>query len=376
MAAKRQRRKLTPEFKAKIAIEALREREPIVELAKRYKVHPNQITAWKRQLLDQSAEGFRSGNDRRIEDQSELIEHLYQKIGQSQVELDWLKKNLVCSTAAKRAIIERDTELSVVRQCELIGLPHSSYYYQAVGESALNLELMRRIDEQYLRAPAYGVGMMLQHLRRLGYAINIKRVRRLYRLMGIEGLVPRPSLSKLRKGPDHTVYPYLLRGLVIDRPNQVWATDITYVPMPRGFLYLVAIIDWYTRFVLSWEISNSLENAFCREALQRALAQYGCPEIFNSDQGSQFTAHTFTRILLDHDIAISMDGRGRALDNVFIERLWRSYKYEYLYLFLPETGMELYRGTETSMLHFNTARPHSTFDGQSPADLYLIARQS
>ncbi len=281
MAAKRQRRKLTPEFKAKIAIEALREREPIVELAKRYKVHPNQITAWKRQLLDQSAEGFRSGNDRRIEDQSELIEHLYQKIGQSQVELDWLKKNLVCSTAAKRAIIERDTELSVVRQCELIGLPHSSYYYQAVGESALNLELMRRIDEQYLRAPAYGVGMMLQHLRRLGYAINIKRVRRLYRLMGIEGLVPRPSLSKLRKGPDHTVYPYLLRGLVIDRPNQVWATDITYVPMPRGFLYLVAIIDWYTRFVLSWEIYNGP-----RKLDQRSCKSQGVAWATNRDNPS------------------------------------------------------------------------------------------
>jgi len=271
-------------------------------------------------------------------------------------------------------MIDRQAELSVVRQCELIGLPHSMYYYQAVGESARNLELMRCIDEQYLRTPAYGVGMMHPHLRRLGYAINIKRVRCLYRLMGIEGLVPRPLLSTPHKGPDHTVYPYLLRGVVIDRPNQVWASDITYIPMPCGFLYLTAIIDWYTRFVLAWEISNSLENTFCCEALHRALEQYGCPEIFNTDQGSQFTAHTFTRILLDHGIAISMDGRGRALDNVVIERLWRSSKYEYLYLSLPETGMERYRGTENSMRQFNTIRPHSSFNGQSPADSYLITR--
>lgn len=275
---------------------------------------------------------------------------------------------------AKRAMIDREAELSLVRQCELIDLPRSTYYYQPVGESALNLELMRRIDEQYLCTPGYGVGMMHDHLLRLGYRVNIKRISRLYRLMGIEGLVPRPSLSKPHRGPDHTIYPYLLRGLVIDRPNQVWASDITYIPMLHGFLYLVAIIDWYTRFVLTWEISNSLENTFCCDALHRALHLYGQPEIFNTDQGSQFTAHTFTHILLDHGIAISMDGKGRALDNVFVERLWRSYKYEYLYLFLPETGTELYRGTETYMHHFNTTRPHSTFAGRSPADLYLSAR--
>lgn len=268
-------------------------------------------------------------------------------------------------------MIESDVTLSVVRQCELIDLSHSTYYYHPVGESELNLELMRHIDEQYMRTPEYGVGMMLMHLQALGYQINVKRVRRLYRLMGIEGLVPGPSLSKPKKGRDHTVYPYLLRGVEIERANQVWSTDITYIPMPRGFLYLTAIVDWHTRFILSWEISNSLENSFCREALERALSLYGRPEIFNTDQGSQFTAHSFTSILSSNGIAISMDGRGRALDNVFIERFWRSYKYEYLYLRLPGNGTELYSGTDAYMQHFNTTRPHSSLEGRSPAALYL-----
>jgi putative transposase len=269
-------------------------------------------------------------------------------------------------------MIDPAAELSIVRQCELIELAHSSYYYQPVGETPLNLELMGIIDRQYLETPAYGVGMMHAHLRALGFLINAKRVQRLYRLMGIEGLVPRPSLSKPAKGRDHSVHPYLLRDVVVERANQVWSTDITYVPLPSGFLYLTAVVDWYTRFILSWEISNSLENTFCCEALERALELYGCPEIFNTDQGSQFTAHNFTSILSSNGIAISMDGRGRALDNVFIERFWRSYKYEYLYLCVPESGAELYRGTGAYVQHFNASRPHSALGGRSPADLYLL----
>jgi len=263
--------------------------------------------------------------------------------------------------------------LSLLRQCELLGLPRSSYYYQPATESEDNLKLMRLIDEQYLRTPYYGVGMMHSHLLRLGHSINIKRVRRLYGIMGLVGLVPQPSTSTAahRSNPEHVVYPYLLRGVEITRRNQVWSTDITYVPMPGGFFYLTAVIDWYSRFVLSWAISNSLDNSFCIAAVNQAIDEYGCPEIFNTDQGSQYTARNFLAVLDKHKIAISMDGRGRALDNVFIERLWRSYKYEYLYLSCPDTGVELHQGTERYLEHFNRQRPHSSLAGCSPADIYL-----
>ena len=270
-------------------------------------------------------------------------------------------------------MVDPASALSIVRQCQLLGLSRSSYYLEPTPESALNLTLMRLIDEQYLSTPYYGVGMMLAHLRRLGHAVNIKRVRRLHRLMGIEALVPKPPTSTPASAdaPAHRIYPYLLRGVAITRINQVWSTDITYLPMPRGFLYLAAVIDWYSRFVLSWEISNSLDGSFCRDALTSALKRYGQPEIFNTDQGSQFTAQSFTSILRSHDIAISMDGRGRAIDNVFVERLWRSYKYEYLYLNSPSAAEELYRGTGAYFEEFNWSRPHSSLDGRSPGTLYL-----
>ncbi len=262
--------------------------------------------------------------------------------------------------------------MSIQRQCELLGLSRSSYYYQPATESPLNLSLMRLIDEQYLRTPSYGVGMMHLHLRLLGHQINIKRVRRLYRLMGLEALVPKPptSLVAASDDPEHRIYPYLLRGLEITRANQVWSTDITYLPMRHGFMYLTAVIDWFSRYVLSWEISNSMDTGFCRSALLQAIEQFGCPEIFNTDQGSQFTARSFTSLLLEQKIAISMDGRGRALDNVFIERLWRSYKYEYLYLSCPETASELYEGTEQYLRHFNEHRPHSSLGGSTPQRIY------
>lgn len=261
--------------------------------------------------------------------------------------------------------------MSIHRQCELLGLARSSYYYQPAEESPYNLELMRLIDEQYLETPYYGVGMMYDHLLNLGHQINIKRVRRLYRIMNLVGLVPQPSTSTPANGAEHVIYPYLLRGVEITHANHVWSTDITYVPMPSGYFYLTAVIDWYSRYVLAWAISNSLENSFCIAALSEALEQYGSPEIFNTDQGSQFTARNFLDVLRQHQIAISMDGRGRALDNVFIERLWRSYKYEYLYLSCPDSGPALHQGTEQYFGHFNHQRPHSSLAGQAPATLYL-----
>jgi putative transposase len=217
----------------------------------------------------------------------------------------------------------------VKRQCALVGVARSSVYYQAVGESEYNVRLMRMLDEQYTRTPFYGARRMTEWLRTQGHAVNHKRVERLLRRMGIEAIYPRKRLSQ--PAPGHEIYPYLLRGVAIERPDQVWSTDITYIRLRRGFAYLVAVLDWYSRYVLSWELSTTLETEFCLAALERALGD-GTPEIFNTDQGAQFTSGDFTGRLKAVGIAISMDGRGRALDNVFVERLWRTVKYEEVYL--------------------------------------------
>ena len=258
--------------------------------------------------------------------------------------------------------------LSIVRQCGLVAISRSSFYYEGKGESPLNLNLMRLIDAQFLETPWYGSRQMARHLRRLGYTVGRKRVRRLMRLMGLQAIYQKPRTSDPH--PDHRIYPYLLRGLAIERANQVWCTDITYIPMRRGFLYLVAIMDWWSRKVLAWRLSNTLDVDFCVEALEAALARHGKPEIFNTDQGSQFTSATFTQVLKDAGVKISMDGRGRWMDNVFIERLWRSLKYECVYLQAFETGSEARAGIGRWIDYYNTSRPHSVFDGRTPEEVY------
>lgn len=274
------------------------------------------------------------------------------------------------SVSEKRRLVAIHPQISLARQCQLLDLARSVYYYQPAGESAHNLELMRQIDEQYMRTPYYGVRMMYSYLRhRLGYQVNLKRVRRLYRKMGLEAICPKPNLSK--SNPVHKIYPYLLRNVVIDRVNQVWSTDITYMPMRYGFLYLTAVIDWYSRCVLSWELSNSLDVSFCITAVKTALATYNKPEIFNTDQGSQFTSNLFTGLLLDNCIQVSMDGKGRATDNAFVERLWRSVKYDYLYLHVPESGLELYQGLLQYFEEYNYERPHSSLGYRTPAEIYF-----
>ena len=225
---------------------------------------------------------------------------------------------------------EDHPKLSVRQQCDLLGLNRSSFYYEAVPEKEYNLQLMNLIDEQYTKTPFYGSPKMTAWLRRSGHLINIKRVKRLMRKMGIMAIYPGKNISK--RNQQHKIYSYLLKGLDITRSNQVWATDITYIRLKKGFVYLVAIIDLHSRYVLSWRLSNTLDSHFCTEALKEALAKYGKPEIFNSDQGCQFTGEDFTKILLSHEVKISMDSKGRALDNIFVERLWRSVKYENIYL--------------------------------------------
>src|SRR3978361_828308 len=247
------------------------------------------------------------------------------------------------SVERRRQMIEPGhPKLSVVRQWELVSISRSGFYYQPTGETPLNLMLMRLIDVQFLETPWYGSRQMARHLRREGYTVGRKRVRRLMARMDLVPIYQRPRTTVPH--PDHQVYPYLLREMVIDRPNQVWCADITYIPMRRGFLYLVAVMDWSTRKVLSWRVSNTMDVEFCIEALEDALARFGRPDIFNSDQGSQFTSPRFTGVLQAAGVRISMDGRGRWMDNVFIERLWRSLKYECVYLHAFETGSELRTG--------------------------------
>jgi putative transposase len=258
--------------------------------------------------------------------------------------------------------------LSVTRQCRLLSIQRSSYYYKPKPIKAEDLKLMRLIDEQYLKEPTWGSRSMRNHLRRLGYKINRKRVQRLMRLMGIEAIYPKPKTS--RPHPAHKVYPYLLRNLTIDRPNQVWAADITYIPMGHGYMYLVAVMDWYSRKVLAWRVSNTMDTDFCVEALKEAIRRFGTPEIFNTDQGSQFTSEAFTGVLKAHDINISMDGRGRCQDNIFIERLWWTLKYHYIYLRSFDNGAELRKALRGWFSFYNKERFHQALDNLTPDEVY------
>ncbi len=263
-------------------------------------------------------------------------------------------------------------DLSIGKQCKLLSISRSSFYYRPKGETALNLMLMRKIDEQFLEAPFFGVRQMTWHLRNEGHLENEKRIRRLMRLMGLMPIYQKPNTSKAAK--EHKTYPYLLRGLRVDRPNQVWASDITYLPMRRGFLYLVAIMDWHTRKVLAWRISNTLEAEFCAEALNEAIARFGPPEIMNTDQGSQFTSFAWTERLRRSGVRISLDGKGRFLDNIFVERLWRSLKYECVYLHAWETGSEAKAGVAKWIEFYNRRRPHSALGGKPPAVVYWLRK--
>lgn len=275
------------------------------------------------------------------------------------------------SNVDKIAMIEPNhAQLSIVRQCELLALSRATYYRSTdwADESDENLALMNLIDKEYTRHPFYGSRKMRDYLRRIGLKVNRKRVQRLMQKMGIKSVAPSPNTSKPNIA--HKVYPYLLNGLEIKQANHVWCTDITYVRLSGGFVYLVAVMDWYSRKVLSWEVSASMDESFCVSALERALRLYPKPQIFNTDQGSQFTSKAFTKVLKKHEIRISMDGKGRCMDNIFIERLWRSVKYEEIYLNDYATTEELRKALRKYFHFYNTERPHQTFEGATPLETY------
>ena len=274
-------------------------------------------------------------------------------------------------------MIDPTHTVPVVRQCQLLGLSRSTAYYQPRPGSDRGLGLMRRIDELHLQYPFAGARMLRDLLRQEGQAIGRRRVASLMRRMGITALYRKPCTTQ--RHPAHRIYPYLLRDVTITRPNQVWAADITYIPMRRGFVYLFAILDWASRRVLAWRLSNTLTTDFCLDAVREAITQYGCPEIFNTDQGCQFTSHEFTGLLTHHGIQISMDGKGCWRDNVFVERLWKSIKYEEIYLHAYETVSAAHQGLERYLTFYNQTRPHQALDGQTPDQVYydhLTTRQT
>jgi putative transposase len=267
-------------------------------------------------------------------------------------------------------MIELDhPRISTARQCRLLGLPRSTYYHRPQPRPAEDLQLMRKIDEVYLANPVFGSRQMARWLRRQGYLVNRKRVQRLMRLMGLEAIYPKPNTS--RANPEHRVYPYLLRKLKVVRPNQVWGMDITFIPLEGGFIYLCAVMDWYSRAVLAWGLSNTLDATFCIEAVQRAVTEYGPPEIFNTDQGCQFTSAAFTAPLLALGVKLSMDGKGRALDNIFVERLWWTVKWHEVYLKSYRSQIDADANLDRFFRFYNEQRPHSAFEGDvTPLEVY------
>jgi putative transposase len=273
------------------------------------------------------------------------------------------------SRERRKEMVEPDHQkLSITRQCALVDISRSSWYYGVLGESSENLDLMRIIDEQFMKEPSWGSRQMARHLRRKGYWVNRKRVKRLMQKMGLMAIYQKPNTSKPH--PEHKIYPYLLRGVEITKPNHVWCADVTYIPMRKGFLYLVAVMDWASRKVLSWRLSNTMDAEFCVSALREALGKYGKPDVFNTDQGSQFTSSAFTETLKEAQVKISMDGRGRWVDNVMIERLWRTLKYDCVYLNAFETGTEAREGIGKWIRRYNEERPHSSLDDKTPHEAY------
>ncbi|WP_404294881.1 IS3 family transposase (plasmid) [Microvirga sp. RSM25] len=368
--SKRPRRNHSPAFKAKVALAAVKGEKTLTELAQQFDVHPNQITQWKAQLLDGAAGVF--GAEKAASANPPVdVKTLHAKIGELTLANGFFRARARQgrSVAERKAMIDRSQALPLARQAEELGVSRGNLYYEPQPVSAADLALMRRMDELHLEFPFAGRRMLRDLLAAEGFTVGRLHVSTPMKRMGLEALYRKPNTSK--PAPGHQVYPYLLRKLPITRPNQVWAMDITYIPMARGFVYLAAVVDWFSRRVLAWRLSITLEAAFCIEAVEEALSHYGSPEIFNTDQGSQFSSHDFTSVLLKNKIAISMDGKGAWRDNVFVERLWRSIKYEEVYLKAYDSVSEARASIGRYLTFYNSRRPHSSLDRRTPDRAYF-----
>ncbi|MBW8854201.1 MAG: IS3 family transposase [Bradyrhizobium sp.] len=367
--SRRARRNHTPAFKAKVALAAVKGDRTIAQLAEQFDVHPNQITAWKAQLEGGACGVFGTGSAAPAAPAID-VKSLHAKIGELTLENGFFRRSAHQGGIAERkAMIDREHHLSITRQAEVLQISRGSIYYLPRPVPDADLAIMRRLDRLHLEFPFAGSRMLRGLLAAEGCKIGRRHVKTLMRRMGIEALYRRPRTTKPE--PGHKIHPYLLRGMEITRPNQVWAMDITYIPMARGFVYLAVVLDWATRRVLSWRVSITMEAAFCVATLEDALARHGKPEIFNTDQGSQFTGAAFTGVLAGNSIAISMDGRGAWRDNVFVERLWRSIKYEEVYLRAYDSVSEARSSIGRYLDFYNSRRPHSSLDGSTPDQAYF-----
>ncbi|WP_085985479.1 IS3-like element ISMex7 family transposase [Methylorubrum extorquens] len=370
--AKRPRRNHTPAFKAKVALAAVKGEKTIVELAQQFDVHPNQITQWRNQLLDGAA-GVFDGEAKAAAPAPMIdVKTLHAKIGELTLENGFfVRRAREGRPSERKAMIDRHHDLPLSRQAKVLGISRGSVYYLPRAVPAADLALMRRIDALHLEYPFAGSRMLQGLLNAEGHVAGRLHVATLMKRMGIEALYRRPRTSK--RAPGHAIFPYLLRKLPVTRPNQVWAMDITYIPMARGFVYLAAVVDWFSRKVLAWRLSITMDTTFCIEAVEDAMARFGKPEIFNTDQGSQFTSREFTGLLIAAGIRISMDGKGAWRDNVFVERLWKSVKYEEVYLRAYASVSEARASIGRYLDFFNTRRPHQGLGRQTPDQAYFNA---
>ncbi|MCI2811262.1 IS3 family transposase [Eoetvoesia caeni] len=366
---KRTRRTHSAAFKAKVALAAIKGDRTLAELAQQFDVHPNQITEWKRQLQEKAADAFGSAGQSNNEPPVDL-KVLHAKIGQLTLENGFFRKRAHQGGIAERkAMIDRTHALPVSRQAKLVGIARSSVYYQARPVGDRDLMLMRRIDELHLEFPFAGARMLARLLRRDGYEVGRRHVRTLMKRMGVQALYCKPNTS--RRNVQHKVWPYLLRDMRIDRANQVWALDTTYIPMARGFMYLTAVVDWASRKVLAHRVAITLEAVHAVDALEEAFTRYGLPDIVNTDQGSQFTASAFAEAVQSRGIRLSMDGKGSWRDNVFVERVWRSIKYEEVYLKAYDSVSQARQSIGAYIQLYNQRRPHSSLADQTPDEAYF-----
>ena len=367
--SRRPRRNHSPAFKAKVALAAVKGDRTIAQLAEHFDVHPNQIATWKSQLEASASEDFRTGRRDTGHANGRCEVAARQDRRADAGERFFRRRAHQGGMAERKAMIDREHDLPITKQAEILKVSRGSVYYLPRPVSSADLEIMQRLDRLHLEYPFAGSRMLRGLLALQGCKIGRRHVKTLMRRMGIEALYRRPRTTKPE--PGHKIYPYLLRGIEIRRPNQVWAMDITYIPMAHGFVYLAVVLDWATRRVLSWRLSITMEAAFCVETLEGALARHGRPEIFNTDQGSQFTGVAFTSLLASHGIAISMDGKGAWRDNVFVERLWRSVKYEEVYLRAYESVGEARSSIGRYLDFYNRRRPHSSLDDRTPDQAYF-----